>query len=129
MSIRSSLNMLKCLSLATAFITIGGCASMFGDNTRQVSVNSEPSGANVYYRGQLVGQTPTTVNLENVSSPAVLKLEKQGYTAQFATVNTEFQPIGLLNIFFPPGFLIDTFAGNSMRISKDSRDIKVVLQK
>lgn len=44
-------------------LSLNSCATIFGDNTRTVAVNSHPQGAGVYVEGQRFGTTPTQVTL------------------------------------------------------------------
>lgn len=124
--------MKKIIALSTALCgialtTLTGCASIFGDNSKAVHVNSYPQRAQVYVNNMPMGTTPTVVNVPSTWSPTILTFKKKGYAEQNAQVNNKFQPVGLLNIFFWPGFVIDAVAGNMMKVAPESRDINVNL--
>lgn len=72
------------LMLAIAVLAIAvGC-------TAPVKIESIPSGADVYYDGQLVGQTPTVVHLPTSRTTVILRLEKPGYVTTQPTVNARY---------------------------------------
>lgn len=106
-----------------------GCASMFGDNSRKISVKSSPSGAGVYVDGVRYGTTPTIVTLNNyIYGGKVITIRKDGYKDEAAVVNTKFQPVGLLNVFFWPGFFIDAATGDIIKVDPETLNIDVSLQ-
>jgi hypothetical protein len=51
------------ITFALVYFLIAGCATMFGPKTDKVTVNSEPEGAEVYFRGELLGKTPLETDL------------------------------------------------------------------
>ncbi len=114
------------ISLAL-FLGLTGCASMFGSNDRSIHVNSRPQGADVYVNNNLVGVTPTMITVPSTWSSTLVTFKKRGFQPQYAQVNTQFQPIGLLNILFWPGFIIDAAAGNMMKVSPDSKAVNAML--
>ena len=64
-------------------VLASGCASMFGDNTRTLTVNSEPQGAVVYYDNIQYGTTPATITLPNyIYGAQGLTFRKSGYQDQ-----------------------------------------------
>ncbi len=124
--------MLKNSKFALYLLIFGvtGCASMYGDNTRQVSVNSEPEGANVYINGKNYGTTPTTVTLPTyVYGGMPITVKKDGYVDQDVQINAQFQTVGLWNILnFPIGFIIDSADGDAIKLDPDSTKLSVKLQ-
>lgn len=108
---------------------LSGCATMFGDNSKVVHVNTHPQNAELFVNNMPVGLTPSTITVANTWSPTLLTFRKKGYLNQTAQVNTAFQPIGILNIFFWPGFVIDAISGNMMKITPESRNIDIHLAK
>lgn len=112
---------------ASSMVFLSGCATMFGDNSKIVHVNSVPKNAQIFANNVPVGLTPTTISVPNTWSPTLLTFRKQGYADQATQVNTNFQMIGLLNILFWPGFVIDAISGDMMKISPESRNIDVKL--
>jgi len=114
--------LLSVLSFSTVLL-LSGCASIFGDNNKTVRVNSRPQAAQVYANNMPVGTTPVSVTVPSTWSPTVLTFKKRGFADQTAQVNTAFQPIGILNVFFWPGFLVDAIAGDTMKIAPESRTV------
>jgi hypothetical protein len=119
---------LQILLAATALSSLIGCASIAGDNSKVVHVNSKPEGAKVYANNIPVGTTPTQISV-NTWSPTLLTLRKKGYPDVNTQVNTTFQPIGVLNILFWPGFIIDAATGNMMKVAPESRVINADLSR
>lgn len=113
---------------AFAAITLSGCASIAGDNTRAVQVNSIPSGANVMIDGQDYGTTPAVVTLPSyIYGGKTVVVRKQGYRDQAMQVNTNFQPIAILDILFWPSLLVDGATGNLVKIDPANRNLNAHL--
>ena len=108
--------MKKIAAMALVGLSLAGCASLFGNNNRNVTVTSTPAGATVYYNGQNVGTTPANFQIESPWGVNSVRLEKEGYEPSLQQVQTGFQPVGILNIFFWPGFLVDAVTGDMMKI-------------
>lgn len=113
-------NLIKCFEIFVVIsfcLFLPGCATIFGDNMRTVCVHSQPEGAGIYVDGQRQGTTPATITLPNyIYGGKSLVVKKEGYHEQAMLVNTQFQPCGLWNILFWPGFLIDAATGNTVKI-------------
>lgn len=111
-------NFSKTVALSLFSLTVfSGCASMFGDNTRQLKVDSRPQGADIYVDGLRYGTTPATITLPTyIYGGKQIVLKKDDYRDQTVVINAVFQPVGLWNLLFWPGFLIDAAAGNSVKI-------------
>jgi hypothetical protein len=119
----------KLLGTVTLIGITTGCASMFGDNTRQVTVNSQPSGAGIYMDGVRHGTTPAIITLpSHIYGGKVISLRKDGYLEQSATINSKFQPVGLWNILFWPGFIIDGVTGDTVKIDPSSLVVSTNLE-
>lgn len=112
------------------FLTLSGCASIAGDNMRQVSVNSKPAGAAIYVDNQQYGTTPAIVTLPTyIYGGKSITLKKEGYNDHSMMVNSAFQPIALLDIFLWPTFIIDAATGNLVKIDPANRNLYADLQK
>ncbi|OGT47464.1 MAG: hypothetical protein A3E83_01855 [Gammaproteobacteria bacterium RIFCSPHIGHO2_12_FULL_41_20] len=124
---------MKTLKLGLVSICIallGGCASIAGDNTRVVKVDSKPSGAAIYVDNQRYGTTPATVTLPTyIYGGKSVTLKKSGYADQSMVVNTKFQPIALLDILAWPTFLIDAATGDLVKIDPANRNLSTHLQR
>lgn len=110
-----------------SILTLSGCASIAGDNTRAVRVTSQPAGAHIYVDNQHYGTTPAVVNLPNyIYGGKGITVRKPGYQEQTAMVNTKFQPVALFNVLFWPGFIVDAATGNLIKI--DPKDLNLSYQ-
>lgn len=99
------------------FLALSGCASIAGDNTRMVKVESVPAGADIFVDNQNYGVTPSVITLpSNIYGGKTVTLKKEGYKDQTMVVNSKFQPIALLDIFFWPTFIVDGATGNLVKI-------------
>jgi hypothetical protein len=68
----------RIIKLAICALCLSGCATLFAGGPDYVPVSTNPPGAWVYYNGQPVGQTPTTVLLER-GRPAQIQIALQGF--------------------------------------------------
>lgn len=119
---------LKLAFAALAAIGLTGCASIAGDNTRSVQVNSMPAGATVLVDNQEYGTTPTVVTLPSyIYGGKTVVIRKKGYNDQAMPVNTAFQPIALLDILFWPSFIIDGATGSLVKIDPANRNLNAHL--
>lgn len=108
----------KCILALSSVSLLSGCASMFGDNTRQIRVDSHPQGADIYVDGQRYGSTPSVITISSyIYGGKQLVLKKQDYKDQVIMINAAFQPVGLWNILnFPIGTIIDLATGDILKI-------------
>lgn len=110
-------------------LSLTSCATIFGDNSRAISVNSHPQGAGIYVDGLRHGTTPSIVTLPAyVYGGKTICLKKEGYHDQAMILNTRFQPCGLWNLLFWPGFLIDGATGNTVKIDPNNLNLTAQLQ-
>ena len=105
-------------SLPAVFgLSICGCATLYGQNNHEITVTSQPPGAELYLNGIEYGKTPTSIVLPKVgfSSPQLV-LKKPGYKDTTFLVETEFQNVGWWNLIVLPVFLIDLGTGYMYKI-------------
>lgn len=126
--------MIKLAICFTGFLTLTGCASIVGDNTRDVRVDTRPAGATIYIENQQYGVTPAVVTLPTyIYGGKSITLKKEGYRDQTMMVNSQFQTVALLDIFCWPTFIIDAATGSLVKISPANRnfitDLQVIEQK
>lgn len=112
--------------VCAAVLSLSGCATIFGTNDHSVQVDSKPQGADVYLNTMSMGTTPIKLPI-NTWSPGMITLKKPGYKTQSVLPQTQFQMVGILDVFFWPGFIIDAAAGNTMKIAPESRLITINL--
>ncbi len=121
---------LKLSALCAMSTMVIGCASIAGDNERNVTVHSNPEGAKVFVGHKQYGTTPTVVRLPSyIYGGKEITVKKEGFEAQTQTVNSKFQPVGLLNILFWPGFIIDAATGNTVKIDPAQQNLHYNLKK
>lgn len=118
------------LILSILAISLSSCASLMGNNSRRISVDSDPEGASVFVAGRYMGVTPTSASLPSyIYGGTEVVFSKPGYEDATVTVDTELQPITFLNILFPPGFIIDVATGDIVKIDSLSTTTAVQLKK
>lgn len=123
------MKLLKLAAAAAVAMTITGCASIAGDNTRTVQVNTMPAGADVYIDNQNYGTTPTAVSLPSyIYGGKTVVVKKSGYRDQVLPVNTSFQPIAILDVLFWPSLIVDGLTGNLVKIDPATRNLNAHLQ-
>ena len=76
---------LSCCTLGL-LLSLIGCATVRHGRTQDVSVSSDPEGAQIFAVKDLVGVTPTRITLKRNASHLVLRFEKQGYQAEQVTL-------------------------------------------
>lgn len=119
----------RALVVFLMIFSLGGCATLFGDNDREVSIVSYPSGANVYMNGVNYGKTPTSLVLPRVGyTGQIITLTKPGYKAQTLQVQTEFQAVGYWNLIVFPVFLVDAGTGYMFKISPGSYSFDIQME-
>lgn len=112
------------ITLVSTTLFLNSCGTLFGNNDRVVHVASAPPGANVYVNGTLAGQTPVGAPL-NIYLPSqagfggntFIQVSKPGYETITQPVQTSFQPVAILDIFFWPTFFVDIISGDIVKIS------------
>lgn len=117
------------ISSIGCIIGLTGCATMFGDNNRQISVRSSPPGAKVLINGLPYGVTPVVATLpRDIYNNTIVTISKPGFKEQSKMVYAQFQPISLLNILnLGIGFSIDGAWGNLVAIDASDRNIEMTL--
>src|SRR5438128_1331278 len=119
---------LSCL-LFVSFLSITGCASIAGDNTRAVKVDSYPAGAGIYVDNQQYGVTPAVITLPTyIYGGKSVTVRKRGYYDQTMLVNTKFQPIALLDILLWPTFFVDALTGSLVKIDPANLNLNAKLE-
>lgn len=119
----------RSIGLTLILISLAGCATIFGDNDRTVKINSDPQGAKVYLNNNYIGTTPTMVVMQNIWHPSELKIEQPGQQPFITAINSKFQPVGLWNILFWPGFIVDAISGDMMKIAPNDKSVLATFSK
>lgn len=110
-------SLLKYILLAPLLLIICSCATLYGQNNREITINSVPQGAKVYLNGVEYAKTPASIVLPSVGFRSVkLILKKPGYKDATVLVETEFQNVGYWNLIVFPSFLFDLGTGYMFKI-------------
>lgn len=96
-------------------VLLSGCATMFSGSTDPVTFKSVPDGAKVEINGNQIGRTPVTVPLKRSLTPPMVQLKLDGYEPKTLAIQNSFNGVSILNIFFWPGFIVDTATGTIMK--------------
>jgi PEGA domain len=109
---------------------VGGCATMAAYE-QQVSVTSDPAGANVTIGG-ISGSTPMSATLPTgYSIPGNFQIYKDGYQPQTVSVQKGFRTSALLQDIFPGVFLgflplfIDAITGDWWYVANTSYHVRM----
>ena len=124
------MKIIKVALIYTLALLLSNCASIAGNNTRAVKVESYPAGAAIYVDNQQYGVTPAVINLPTyIYGGKTVVVRKKGYQDQATMVNSKFQPIALLDILFWPSFLIDGATGDLVKIDPANLNLTYKLQR
>ena len=117
--------MKKLILVSVSMFFLAGCATIFSSSSDPVAFNSVAEGAKVQINGMNVGKTPVTVPVKRSISPPQVLLKLDGYESQYIMLQNSFAPVGLLNIFFWPGFIVDAATGAMMKYEPQSYEIEL----
>lgn len=124
------MKIIKIALFSFIFATLSACASIAGDNTRSVKVESIPSGAAIFVDNQQFGTTPAVITMPTyIYGGKTVSLRKHGYQDQTMLVNTKFQPIAILDILLWPTLLIDAATGNIVKIDPANLNLNAKLSR
>lgn len=124
------MKMLKLASFFVLSLIITGCATIAGDNTRAVKVDSMPQGAGIFVDNQQYGVTPAVITMPSyIYGGKSVTLRKRGYQDQTMMVNSKFQPIALLDILLWPTFFVDIATGNIVKVDPANLNLNTTLQR
>jgi hypothetical protein len=104
------------LVLGAWVTSLGGCATLFGNDNDQVKFDSEPEGATVELNGAKIGVTPVTTSLSRKMDTATAVFRKEGYSTQTVNLPKTLAPAAWFNI----GFTTTTFGATSWGIDAAS---------
>jgi hypothetical protein len=88
-----------CAALAGLAALSSGCASIVSGSTQKLHFTSEPSGAEVVFRENVLGTTPTDIVLKRGKKHAIV-LRKEGYADATLDLKTRTNPTIWLNACF-----------------------------
>lgn len=120
-------NVLAATRCAIAGMLLGGCATMVRGGTQQVSLNSNPPGAEATIDDHLRVITPATVELTRSDDHQIV-IRKPGYHDATVTLTSGASNLMLGNLIFGGliGSNIDASTGSGRELSSGSVDVSLV---
>jgi hypothetical protein len=123
----SKLGRYSCL-FAMLIFTLCGCATIFHGSTDKINFSSDPSGAQVYVNGQLMGTAPLEMKLESKHTYNI-EFRKEGYQNKTVVVTNSVGAgwIVLDVLFGLIPIIVDAATGNWY--SLDQEHVNAALEK
>jgi len=87
------------VALIFSITSLFASATIFHGTTQNISINSDPDGAQVYVDGQIMGSTPVTLTLKK-GKYKTITIRKRCYKPVTLSLQKNFDPVALLNIFW-----------------------------
>lgn len=99
--------------LGVLLLSSSGCATLFSGSKESVSINSDPSGATILIDGIEMGRTPATLHVRRAGlGSKTVTLRMPGYQDRSFVLQSTFNAVSLVNVFFWPGFIVDALTGS-----------------
>lgn len=106
---------MKHLFFIFMFIFVQSCATIFSDNSVEVTLNSEPEGASVYFEGQKIGTTPFTYTFDRDTFVTYrIRMSKEGYKSEYFRIRKTLNTVSILNLTSVFSWATDALSGNMM---------------
>lgn len=117
--------------IISSLVYLSSCATIFGEHTRTVSVDSNQANTEIFVNNISVGTTPAQVTLPRyIFSNQEIVLKKSGFSDAHLPINTVMSAATVWNMFNGGiGFLIDAATGDIMRLSPYSMNVYANMQK
>lgn len=122
---------LMSMSVLGFIVFLSGCASMFGTGFDEITLESEPSGADVYFRNQYLGKTPLTTKLARTPEAPFLVFKKAGYEDQRVSMGRSVDGVAFFNLGFitttsgATSWGIDAITGRMWKVSQNTYVVKL----
>jgi len=107
------------------FLYCAGCATIFTGTEDEIYINSNPEGARIFVDGIERGVTPDYLYIKRTIGDREITLELDGYEPRTFSLQKEFNPVSLLNLFVLPGFIVDAATGSIMKFQPKGYDISL----
>ena len=114
---------IKSINFANLSIAFSvGCAAIIHGTKQDISVNSNPSGVNVYVMGVHKATTPAIIEVRRKDSIIILKFEKEGYEPVEIALSRSVDGWIWGNIVFGAliGLVVDFSSGAAYKFSLDN---------
>ncbi|MXY07896.1 MAG: PEGA domain-containing protein [Rhodothermaceae bacterium] len=116
------------LAVFTLLILVG-CGTLFIPSTKDVTINSTPTEANVSINGNPHGTTPVTVELDNKTSHTIV-ISKEGYDTVSCVLNAKVKGsiivLDVLGGLYP--VIIDAITGGWRALDKTDCTVQLTEQ-
>jgi hypothetical protein len=119
----------------TAFLALGGCATIFSDGEDEITFNSNVDKTKVFFDNSLVGETPLTLSVDRQLHRIKVRFSKEGYKDQEMLLAHKLNMNAgmILDItgtftFLTPG-AVDALSGNLIKYSPTKYQIEMVPEK
>lgn len=118
---RKVLSIMLLLIFLGSSVMLSGCATILGGGAPgRVSVKTTPEHAKVSTGTRYYGKTPISFKLNGPSTDTLL-FQMAGYKDAHLMVRHKFNVIGILNVLFLPGFLVDYLDGAMFQIKDNAQ--------
>jgi hypothetical protein len=108
-------------------VLFNGCATMYAPSSDKITINTIPTGADVYYGAHLLGKTPLTYSFKRETfEQKKLDIRMDGYKNQELALEKTLEKTALFNLGFitttfgATSWGIDAATGNMIKYSPDS---------
>ena len=121
--------MKKILLLVLSAMLLSSCCTLFTPSKQTITFNGE-NGIKIYDDGMKIAEikdnNTTSVRIKKELSSKYLIAKKEGYRPTPLKLDTKFDAVGVLNIFFfPVGFVVDAATGQMCKWDTTYIDIEM----
>ena len=121
--------MKKILLLVLSAMLLSSCCTLFTPSKQTITFNGE-NGIKIYDDGMKIAEikdnNTTSVRIKKELSSKYLIAKKEGYRPTPLRLDTKFDAVGVLNIFFfPVGFVVDAATGQMCKWDTTYIDIEI----
>ena len=121
--------MKKILLLVLSAMLLSSCCTLFTPSKQTITFNGE-NGIKIYDDGVKIAEikdnNTTSVRIKKELSSKYLIAKKEGYRPTPLKLDTKFDAVGVLNIFFfPVGFVVDAATGQMCKWDTTYIDIEM----
>jgi hypothetical protein len=104
-------------------VALTGCATILSGTSQKITVHTDPQGAHARI-GHQAGRTPVTLTVPkggNVHLEVTVDHNKR-----IVPLKRTFDQVGLLNILFFPGFIVDAVSGAMMKYEPEVVSVDLI---
>ena len=120
--------MKKILLLVLSAMLLSSCCTLFTPSKQTITFNGE-NGIKIYDDGVKIAEikdnNSTSVFIKKELSSKYLIAKKEGYRPTPLKLDTKFDAVGVLNILFWPGFVVDAATGQMCKWDTTNIDIEM----